>query len=390
MPKQSNAHPTFRSCLERSEAISSARALLDTWTPDALDEARGLFYMVNGWLPDEETLKSVEVSEWFREKMERLAGFADRCFQTEEGDGIGFVRWAEDEACGGSEHPGRDGGKEGCEGALLLSIGAFCRGVCKDAVEPVGELDQEVMRSPQKLLQQAKEDESQQFEDFPLPESDDFGDPIHTEEAEWGAADVNAGHSPEALDVDGGEVAARSAETLAKPGQDGGSAFDGVPLLESGVPSGPVHIEQASGGDGGVNAGGRPKVVEGIEVAARNAESPAKPGEEGPSTLDDVPLALRIRPRATEPAEPEPEPPKPRARRPRATVGRLLRDVCALANAPRALKAEALRVVQYRRGMRAVGLDAHGALALLDAVERAAGAHFARVSIYRFGLAFTG
>ncbi|GAQ89709.1 hypothetical protein KFL_005540030 [Klebsormidium nitens] len=64
----------FVSCLEPSEAVESARALLDTWTPDALDEARGLSYMVNGWLPDEDKLSPGEVpngsgrswSDWWK------------------------------------------------------------------------------------------------------------------------------------------------------------------------------------------------------------------------------------------------------------------------------------------------------------------------------------
>lgn len=88
--------PEFVSCLAPSEAVESARALLDTWTPDALDEARGLFYMVNGWLPDEDDLAAGEVSEWFRTKLERLGEAGERCFKENDGEALRFVAWSRD------------------------------------------------------------------------------------------------------------------------------------------------------------------------------------------------------------------------------------------------------------------------------------------------------
>ncbi|GAQ85627.1 hypothetical protein KFL_002460040 [Klebsormidium nitens] len=107
----------FVSCLEPSEAEDSARALLDTWTPDALDEARGLFYMVNGWLPDEDELGAVETSEWFRQKLERLVKAGERCCQIEGGEGVRFVAWVGGEAAQLNEKGGTEEGdaEERCQ-----------------------------------------------------------------------------------------------------------------------------------------------------------------------------------------------------------------------------------------------------------------------------------
>ncbi|GAQ85636.1 hypothetical protein KFL_002460120 [Klebsormidium nitens] len=357
------------SCLERSEAISSARALLDTWTPDALDEARGLFYMVNGWLPDEDELGPVQISGWFRQKLERLVKFAERCFQAEGGDGVGFVKWAVDEASVAVEHPSREIGQEGSEGPMLLSNGESSKGADRNAfepveeliqeLEPVGELDRELLGLPQKVLRQREGCEIPQLENFPLTESDDFSGLVHTTQTEGGDAGVNAGNRP---GVDNGwEVAAGNAETRAELGESGNPTLDDVSVRESAGPSGPIRTNEAVAGDASVTAGSCPGVFNGGEVVAGNAETRGRNQKQRNRSAPS---------------------------RPRSTVGRLLRDVCALANVPRERKAAALRVVQYRRGMRAVGLDAHGALALLDAVECAAGAHFARdAATGRFGIA---
>lgn len=111
----------FVSCLELSEAVESARALLDTWTPEALEEARGLFYMVNGWLPDEDDLGAGEMSGWFRTKLERLVEAGERCFQIEGGKGVRFVPWVGGKAVQCCEEGAveEDGAEEGAQGRIL-------------------------------------------------------------------------------------------------------------------------------------------------------------------------------------------------------------------------------------------------------------------------------
>jgi hypothetical protein len=86
----------------------------------------------------------------------------------------------------------------------------------------------------------------------------------------------------------------------------------------------------------------------------------------GTNAVEDAPLASRTRAHGQVAAKPK-----------RHCKGALLQNVCALANAPRDTKEAALEKL-FRDGKRrraSDGLDARGALALLEAVEQAAVPH---------------
>jgi hypothetical protein len=87
-------------------AVRSARELLERWTVDALDEARGQLLMVNGRLPDENDLGPERLSEWYRTELERLVVCGEEDVQRSDETVPSFMEWATQNVLkGGSETP---------------------------------------------------------------------------------------------------------------------------------------------------------------------------------------------------------------------------------------------------------------------------------------------
>lgn len=102
------------SVLDKAEALSAAEELLSRWEEASLDEARGLFLMVNLWSPDEESLG--DPVAWYRDKIEALAFRGERFVEVGGAANVGaFRKWAvgPNDGEGTAEGDGHDRAPEG-------------------------------------------------------------------------------------------------------------------------------------------------------------------------------------------------------------------------------------------------------------------------------------